>query len=105
MSQIDQVIQQNSANSQESAATSQELSAQAVQLKQMLGKFRLRRVPGFQGNTLRPGAGQVWGGRTLARTAGLQEAAATSSSGDEPQKDQVRRETQIALDDIEFGKF
>ncbi|MEW6771586.1 MAG: methyl-accepting chemotaxis protein [Bacillota bacterium] len=103
LSQVDQVIQQNSANSQESAATSQELSAQAVQLKQMLGKFKLKKREGQQ--VLRPAVGQNWEGAAWKRWKGASEAAATSSSGDGPQKDQVRRETQIALDDIEFGKF
>jgi methyl-accepting chemotaxis protein len=104
LSQIDQVIQQNSANSQESAATSQELSAQALQLKQMLSKFRLRRAHGLQGSTLRRAGGQVWGGRTLAHTAGLQEAAASSSDA-EPPGGKTRGDAVIALDDTEFGDF
>lgn len=41
LSQIDQVTQQNTANAEQSAAAAEELSAQAMQLKQMLGRFRL----------------------------------------------------------------
>ncbi|WP_305044822.1 bacteriohemerythrin [Geoalkalibacter sp.] len=41
LSQIDQVTQQNTANAEESAAAAEELSSQALQLKQMLGRFRL----------------------------------------------------------------
>ncbi len=40
---IDEVVQRNTANSQESAAAAEELSAQAGQLRQMLARFELRR--------------------------------------------------------------
>ncbi len=40
--QIDQVTQQNTANAEESAAASEELSGQARQLHQMLSRFRLK---------------------------------------------------------------
>ena len=40
--QISAVVQTNSATSEESAAASQELSSQAVVMKQMIQKFRLR---------------------------------------------------------------
>nr|WP_320049394.1 methyl-accepting chemotaxis protein [uncultured Desulfuromonas sp.] len=41
LGQIDNVIQQTTANAEESAATSEQLSSQAVELQQMLGKFKL----------------------------------------------------------------
>ena len=42
LQQIDQVIQQTTANAEESAATSEELSGQAAELKNQLGHFRLK---------------------------------------------------------------
>jgi len=46
LGQVDQVTQQNTATAEESAAASQELSAQAVELKGMLEKFRLKNSDG-----------------------------------------------------------
>jgi len=46
LTQIDQVTQQNTANAEESAAASEELSAQANQLLQTLSRFQLRHSPG-----------------------------------------------------------
>ena len=42
LGQIDQVTQQNTANAEESAAASEELSGQANELRQMLGRFKLK---------------------------------------------------------------
>jgi len=44
LSQIDQVTQQNTASAEQGAAASEELSSQAVQLKAMLGRFKVRQV-------------------------------------------------------------
>jgi methyl-accepting chemotaxis protein len=41
LNQVDQVTQSNTANAEESASASEELSGQAVQLKQMITKFKL----------------------------------------------------------------
>ncbi|MBC3797948.1 methyl-accepting chemotaxis protein [Acetobacterium tundrae] len=41
--QVAQVVQQNSATAEESAAASEELSSQAEMLKEMIGRFQLRR--------------------------------------------------------------
>lgn len=41
LNQIEQVTQQNTANAEESAAASEELSTQAIQLQQMVGKFQI----------------------------------------------------------------
>ncbi|MEZ4598585.1 MAG: methyl-accepting chemotaxis protein [Syntrophotaleaceae bacterium] len=43
LGQIDQVTQQNTANAEESAAAAEELAGQADYLRQMLGKFRLKK--------------------------------------------------------------
>ncbi|MEG1103611.1 MAG: methyl-accepting chemotaxis protein, partial [Oscillospiraceae bacterium] len=40
--QISAVVQTNSATAEESAAASEELSGQAVMLKQLVGKFKLK---------------------------------------------------------------
>ena len=51
MDQISAVVQTNSATSEESAAASQELSSQAVMMKQMVQSFRLRSsadLPSFE---------------------------------------------------------
>lgn len=53
LTQIDQVIQTNTATSEESAATSEELSAQAQRLQQLLSHFQLQQkdlAPTEQGN-------------------------------------------------------
>jgi len=42
LGQIDQVTQTNTANAEESASASEELSGQAAHLKQMVGRFRLK---------------------------------------------------------------
>jgi methyl-accepting chemotaxis protein len=42
--QVSQVVQTNSANSEEGAAASEELSGQAELMKDLVGKFRLKRV-------------------------------------------------------------
>ena len=44
--QISAVVQTNSATSEESAAASQELSSQAVMMKQMVQRFHLRNMGG-----------------------------------------------------------
>jgi methyl-accepting chemotaxis protein len=40
--QVAQVVQQNSATAEESAAASEELSGQSILLKQMIDQFQLR---------------------------------------------------------------
>ncbi|AMK10584.1 methyl-accepting chemotaxis protein [Pseudodesulfovibrio indicus] len=44
--ELDRVIQQNAAASEETSSTSEELSGQAVQLQQMIGYFKLRQGQG-----------------------------------------------------------
>jgi len=41
---VSQVVQANSATSEESAAASEELSSQAEALKKMIGQFRVKRA-------------------------------------------------------------
>ena len=99
LSQIDQVTQQNTANAEESAAASEELSGQAEQLRTMLMRFTLadsdRRAAGLK----RPA--------TKAAKPARQSLAApkpVSFKGwDVPEPNSAC--AMIALDDAEFGKF
>ncbi|CAM2066431.1 PAS domain-containing protein [Sulfidibacter corallicola] len=52
LGQLEQVTQQNTANAEQSAAASQQLSSQAVQLNELLTKFKLKKkeVPEIGGN-------------------------------------------------------
>lgn len=52
LSQVDNVVQQSTANSEELAAAAEELSGQAVQLKQMLGRFKLKNQDGSEKHLL-----------------------------------------------------
>jgi len=49
LGQIDQVTQQNTASAEQGAAASEELSSQAVQLKAMLGRFKVRQTSAGSG--------------------------------------------------------
>ena len=42
IARISEVVQSNSAASQESSATSEELSAQAMNMNELVGRFQLR---------------------------------------------------------------
>jgi len=44
---MNQMIQQNTASAEESAATSEELSSQAAELRNQLGRFVLKSSSGF----------------------------------------------------------
>ena len=87
LNQIDTVTQQNTANAEESAAASEELSGQAEQLHQMLQRF-----------TLKDSA-------TPARPAQLPPTPpAVSSDWGQPAQPQAGRH-EIALDDMDFGRY
>lgn len=117
--QLDQVTQQNSAGAEELAAASQEMSGQAVTVKEILGKFKLSQ----QGSG--PMAGTMSGGipqnmHKKARAAGQQyaaqghttdgfhkpvmtaasEVAVASAAGPRVRPDEI-----ISLDDMDYGKF
>jgi methyl-accepting chemotaxis protein len=53
LSQVSQVVQTNAATAEESAASSEELSGQSIMLKEMVSKFRLRKMPGSSGSELK----------------------------------------------------
>ena len=78
--QVSQVVQTNSATAEESAAASEELSSQAVLLKEMVGRFRLK-----------------------DQAASLRKPAARAVAPQREGKSQAR--PLIALNDREFGKY
>ncbi len=86
LGQIDDVTQSNTANAEESAAASEELSSQSLQLKQMIGKFKLKgsSSPGMTTKTVVPRKGNVR--ETQAQNSNVQNKM-------------------ISLDDDEFEQF
>jgi methyl-accepting chemotaxis protein len=109
---VDQVTQQVTANSEESASASEELSSQSLQLKQMLDKFRLRKQ-GFNLASGLPDGITPEMLQMLKRMLQSQQMAAVSgmqpgfSGGRSPKKKGagLRPSDVIALDDDDFGKF
>ncbi len=79
--QVSHVVQTNSATAEESAAASEELSSQAALLKEMVGRFRLKRQ------------GSVIGKPATAPRAALSDGKAGAAR------------PKIALNDREFGKY
>jgi len=55
ITQVSHVVQENSATSEESAAASEELSSQAEVLKELIGRFRVKRND-KAGYSLKPGS-------------------------------------------------
>ncbi len=95
LSQMDQVTQHNSANSEELASASEEMSSQALQVKDMLAKFKLKR----HGENLKDGlSAGIYPQVSRRRVQHL--AAATLSAGAN-----VKPEDIISLDDTDYGKF
>ncbi len=90
--QIDTVTQQNTANAEESAASAEELSGQAVQLQEMLHRFRLKQA--LQREVATPVAMQP---RIQAKGGG--------SMQEQLRQRQAGGAQMIALDDTEFGKY
>ncbi|TEB11421.1 Methyl-accepting chemotaxis protein IV [Pelotomaculum sp. FP] len=109
LNQVDQVTQQNSAGSEELAAASQEMSSQAAMVKQMLGKFKLRKQ-GFTGTpaviaTTKPHTAQsrpvqkkISDNKNKPVNMSALEIAAAKDTGLKPQDI-------ISLNDAEFGNF
>lgn len=106
LGQVDQITQANTASAEESASASEELSSQALQLKQMLGRFRLRQqgmgagMIASRNNFGQQGGSnmQGWGRASRVSSKAPADAAATAPWG-------VKPEDVISLDDSDFGKF
>jgi methyl-accepting chemotaxis protein len=88
ISQVAEVVQTNSATSEESAAASEELSGQAELLKQMIGRFHLKKNP-YEGNRL--------GGLQPDLLKMLENMSEKKKNGCDPQNP-----VRIALSDEEF---
>lgn len=83
--QVSQVVQTNSATAEQSAAASEELSSQAELLKEMVGKFRLKRA-------------------SVSRRVS-EEPAYTPSKPRKEKKNDGSQKLRISLSDAEFGKY
>ncbi|RPF49941.1 methyl-accepting chemotaxis protein [Thermodesulfitimonas autotrophica] len=96
LGQVDQVTQQNTASTEELAATSQELSGQAQLLREMLRRFKLK--------DWQQAGGRAYGTALQThRRAVPAPGAAKLEAAASGQKE--RPEEAIALDDTDFGKF
>lgn len=86
--QVAQVVQTNSATAEESAAASEELSGQADLLREMIGKFRLKKdMSHFEQNEV---VKYSYDADQQSRLVG---------------KGQVKNKSKISLSDREFGKY
>ncbi len=98
--QVSQVVQSNSATSEESAATSEELSQQAGLLKEMVGKFNLRR------NTRLPADIEDLNPEVLRLLESMAEKKSTGIVTKGVKAPPVPGDkTKIVLSDNEFGKY
>lgn len=114
LTQIDDVIQRNTASAEQGAASAEELSAQAAQLKALISYFRISghgparqqrqlALPEHPAKTVATQQAPQEGWQSLAPKPvphpAYMEAATTQFRSD------VRPESVIALDDSEFGKY
>lgn len=91
LNQIDQVTQTNTANAEESASVAEELSGQAVQLKNMIRRFQLECNAQMESDAFR-------------LTGHQQEYKSPDAFG--KKTDNKREETpELILDDDDFGSF
>jgi methyl-accepting chemotaxis protein len=99
LNQIDQVTQQNTAQAEESAAAAQELSAQAVQLQEMLDRFTLKKK---SQRDLPPDSSQ-WQIPQLPRDP--EDYYRDNEAVPDKEDEQANYNQTINLDDSEFGKY
>jgi len=107
LTQIDMVTQANTASAEESAAASEELAGQSLQLKDVLSKFKLKRLKHNAMPTetnMEPKI--VNDNKAVAETASKAWGTA-DADGNAELKNPVERKSEdvIGLDDDEFGKF
>ena len=104
LGQIDQVTQSNTANAEESAAAAEELSGQAVQLKQMLAKFKIA----DNGGSIMPSTRVISNAPTAYdNRRGGKEDEVKKMKADRVSRvsKEVSPQDVISLDDDEFGSF
>jgi len=106
LEQIDQVTQSNTASAEESASASEELSGQSAELKQMIGKFKLK--GGKSISSYMPAS------ETLSPVEKSKDWEDNNSNGNGEVKKKRMRESKttktamedlISLDDDDFGDF
>ncbi len=118
LTQIDQVTQQNTANAEESAAASEELSSQGVHLQQMVARFKLAKanvageLPG--GIEITPEMLQMLQ-KMLAQQKGQETGGGAGRTGNRPKSlglsapsrsyPSEKPEELISLDDDEMGRY
>jgi len=98
LSQIDQVTQQNTASAEESAAAAEELSGQAMQMLEMMKKFKLNNDAPKLNYSGQPAPSQRPPVHESSPQGGWNDMGSQP-----PQK--IAMKQQITLDDNEFGKF
>lgn len=96
ISQVAEIIQTNTATSEQSAAASQQLSSQAEVLKQRVSRFNLRRKSAGA-----EGLGAV--SPDLLRL--IQNASQINGGYNQEVAHQQKRKVTIDMDDYEFGKY
>ncbi|MFA5384373.1 MAG: methyl-accepting chemotaxis protein [Eubacteriales bacterium] len=114
--QVDKVTQQNMASAQEMASASEELSSQAIQLKQALRKFRLRKhsFGGPAANALPQGItpemlqmlqSMIQNQQKQDQGFSLAGLKWDNNGGTKKAAARLRPEEIISLDDNDFGRF
>jgi len=104
LKQIDQVTQQNTVRSEESASAAEELSSQSEKLRQLLSRFDLEsQTPTFAGGDGAIPAEMMAAFQQFLAQQGHRPVPGTNQapSGD----GNVRPSDVIALDDAEFGRY
>ncbi|MFZ5571787.1 MAG: methyl-accepting chemotaxis protein [Thermodesulfobacteriota bacterium] len=102
LSQVDQVTQSNTANAEETAAAAEELSGQAVQLQQLVSRFKLNSAKSlaYSERAALPESNQT---QTRRKKTG---AIAWGENNDMGRNDKVVDPAMvIALDESEFGRY
>jgi methyl-accepting chemotaxis protein len=102
--QVSQVVQNNSATSEESAAASEELSSQAELLREMVGKFKLKKASQSYSKleNLSPEVIKMLEGLSEKKKENLKSVEESRTVAAASGKD---RERKIVLSDKEFGKY
>ncbi|RKL62407.1 HAMP domain-containing protein [Thermoanaerobacteraceae bacterium SP2] len=100
IAQVSQVVQTNSATSEESAAASEELSSQAEVLKDMISRFKLKKVDKSLDKL------EELSPEILKMLEDMSEKKKNNSSpAEEAHVEVAASKTKIALSDNEFGKY
>lgn len=102
--QVSEVVQTNSATSEESAAASEELSGQAALLKEMVGKFRLKKsIPSYHRfEDISPEVLKMLESMSAKKK---NEPAIAEEAYGEAAVSKEYKEKKIVLSDKEFGKY